>query len=210
MLKRNNFLVLVVSFLFGGLSFVSFVTSVNASSSTQDFLVSLNDKNDTVIGSVMTFDEILQDIAKTNKISIKQAEHELIGDDINIRREARSKQYRTLSQQFSVNNKYKPTMRFYCETTESGLFRGIKKILRVDMIRGYKGVSKQFNGSVYVNLEDANRIFYIVNGDFYNNGTTSYESGVNIGVGKFATIGFKVSSSSNHYQYKYIESRLNF
>ena len=27
------------------------------------------------------------------------------------------------------------------------------------MIRGYNGLSKQFGGTVYVHLEDANRIF---------------------------------------------------
>ncbi len=43
------------------------------------------------------------------------------------------------------------------------------------MIRGYKGLSKQFVGSVYVNLEDPNIIFYIANGDFYNNGSTTYK-----------------------------------
>ena len=41
----------------------------------------------------------------------------------------------------------------------------IKRIVRVEMIRGYNGLSKQFGGTVYVHLEDANRIFYIVNGD---------------------------------------------
>ena len=101
-------------------------------------------------------------------------------------------------------------MRFYCETIESGWFRAIKKILRVDMIRGYKGLSKQFSGSVYVNLEDPNKIFYIVNGDFYNNGSTTYEGGVSIGVGKYALVSFKSSSASSHYQYRYVESRLSF
>jgi hypothetical protein len=78
------------------------------------------------------------------------------------------------------------------------------------MIRGYNGLSKQFSGNVYVNLEDANRIFYIVNGDFFNNGTTTWNAGVTIGVGKAANVKFGVSGASNYYQYRYVESRVTF
>jgi len=101
-------------------------------------------------------------------------------------------------------------MRFYCQTDESGNFRAIKKILNIEMIRGYQGKSKQFNGNTYVKLEDANRIFYSVNGDFYNNGTTTYSSGVSIGIGKNSSVKFGVSNASNHYKYRYIESRIRF
>lgn len=39
---------------------------------------------------------------------------------------------------------------------------------------------------------------------------TTYEPVVNIGLGKNASVGFKVSSTSSHYQYRYVESRLRF
>lgn len=61
-----------------------------------------------------------------------------------------------------------------------------------------------------MNLEDANRIFYIVNGDFFNNGMTTWNAGVTIGVGKAANVKFGVSGASNHYQYRYVESRVTF
>lgn len=190
-------------------SILGTTNQVSADEVTQISSVSFDDEN-TIIGPLMTYDEMIEEIAETNGISVEQAQSEMVGSNPNNLRAARAKQYRTLSQQFTVNSKYKPTMRFYCETTESGGFRAIKKIERVEMIRGYKGLSKQFGGSVYVNLEDPNIIFYIVNGDFYNNGSTTYEAGVNIGLGKNASVGFKASSTSSHYQYRYVESRLRF
>lgn len=192
--------------------FSFFYSGNNVSANTiEPGIVSLNEENPTTtVSPLMTFEEMVQEVADTNHITIEQAEKELGGNSTKTFRAAQAKQYRTLSQQFSVNSKYKPTMRFYCETSESGWFRGIKKILRVEMIRGYKGLSKQFGGSVYVNLEDPNLIFYIVNGDFYNNGSTTYSAGVNLGVGKSASIGFKASKTTNHYQYRYVESRLRF
>ena len=51
-------------------------------------------------------------------------------------------------------------------------------------------MSKQFSGSLYVNLEQADRIFYIINGDFFDNGTTTLSGGLNIGIGEGASAKF--------------------
>jgi hypothetical protein len=170
-----------------------------------------NEKKEINISPVLTFDEMVREVAKENGIPIIQAQQELGFTDESARqaRTARAT-YRTLSQSFTVNASYRPTMRFYCETSESGNFRAIKRILRVEMIRGYNGLSKQFGGTVYVHLEDANRIFYIVNGDFFNNGSTTWNAGVNIGVGRNASIKFGVTNTTSHYQYRYVESRFRF
>lgn len=41
------------------------------------------------------------------------------------------------------------------------------------------------------------------NGDFYNNGTTSWSFGGSVGVGKYATLEGGVNGSSEHYVYAY-------
>ena len=50
-------------------------------------------------------------------------------------------------------------------------------------------------------------IEYVINGDFYNNGTTTISGGGNLGLGinDSATIGFSASITyqSNHYAYFY-------
>lgn len=161
-------------------------------------------------GRLMTFDEMTRNIATNNNISIEQATHELVGDDQGIRKEAQSKQYRVFKEKIQVSDNYTTELSFYCETTESGLFRGIKRVLRVELTNDSKEVSKQFNGTIYVSLEGPNKLFYIVNGDFYTKGITTYDPKVNVMVEDQASINFKVRSEDNNSLYKYTENRLNF
>jgi hypothetical protein len=172
--------------------------------------IDINDPTSQV-SEILTFEEITEIMANDLEISITKAQ-ELVTDNSvpQSRTTAKAATYRTLSQQFTVTPSYKPTMRFYCQTSESGLFHGILKIMNVQMIRGYNGVTKQFNGSVYINLERSDKFFYIVNGDFYNNGTTIVNTGVNIGVGKAASVSFGASKATNHYKYRYVESYYNW
>ena len=161
-------------------------------------------------GSLMTFDEMTRNIATNNDISIEQATHELVGDDQGIRKEAKSKQYRVFKEKIQVSDNYTTELSLHCETTESGLFRGIKRVLRVELTNDSKEVSKQFNGTIYVSLESPNKVFYIVNGDFYTKGITTYDPKVNVTVEDQASINFKVRSEDNNSLYNYTENRLNF
>lgn len=163
------------------------------------------------VSNVMSFKEMVNQVANDFSITVPEARERLGYSEAEAEKATKGNYtYRTMSSQFTVNSLYKPTMRFYCQTSESGLFRAIIKILEVNMIRGYQGLSKQFQGKVYVNLEHANKIFYIVNGDFYNNGTTTVSAGVSIGVGQYANVSFSVKNVSNHYQYRYVESYYSF
>ncbi len=78
------------------------------------------------------------------------------------------------------------------------------------MDRNYKGISKQFGGTVYTNLEDSNRIYYIVEGDFYNNGTTMGGGSIKIGVGEGSSAEFHASNATNFYAYCYKDGRILF
>ncbi|EPM8160299.1 hypothetical protein ABQD66_05060 [Enterococcus hirae] len=109
-----------------------------------------------------------------------------------------------------VNKAYKPTMRFYCETSESGHFRAIKRIVAINLVREDQEVAKAFSGTVYVNLEEANRIYYIVNGDFFNQGTTSWQIGSTSGVDSALDLRFTTKDAGSHYQYSYSEHRITF
>lgn len=175
----------------------------------------------TEISEVLTFDELVNEISVNEGISKKKAAEQIKAsmnsNSSNSKSDstllasssdavtAESATYRSISAQFTVTSSYKPTLRFYCSTSEGGGYWGITKILNVSMNRSYDGMSKQFGGSVYTNLETAYRIFWVVDGDFYNNGTTTGGGGVSIGVGGSASIDFNVSNSSNHYKYCYVE-----
>lgn len=79
----------------------------------------------------MTSTQIVSQFAKDNGISLSAAATEL-GINLRVRD---LKTYRTLSIQFTVTSTYKPTLLFYCQISESGLFHGIMKILNVNMNR---------------------------------------------------------------------------
>ncbi len=160
---------------------------------------------DTVISDVMTYDEIVKQLADDKNISIDEAK-KIIGSPVTTIKakdgspvEIILNSYRTITNQFTVTSSYKPSMRFYCQTSESGSFHGIVEILNVDMSRSYNGRSYAFGGSVYTNLEDAGTIYYSIDGDFYERGTTTVSGGVSIGIGESATVNFGISNASNWY-----------
>lgn len=161
----------------------------------------------------MTFDKVVRDLAEEHDISIQQATQQVISateQNPQSRSEVSpyAATYRTISQGITVTSTYKPQIKYYCQTSEGGgSFRGILKIMDVSINRIYGGVSKQFSGKVYTNLENANRIFWRMDGDFFNNGTMSYNGGVEIKVGQSVTVSFGLSGSSNHYKAVYQEGR---
>ncbi|WP_339087441.1 hypothetical protein [Enterococcus hirae] len=71
-------------------------------------------------------------------------------------------------------------------------------------------MAKAFSGTVYVNLEEANRIYYTVNSYFFNQGTTSWQIGSTSGVASALDLRFTTKDAGNHYQYSYSEHRITF
>lgn len=81
-------------------------------------------------------------------------------------------QYRDLAVTLDVSETYKPTLNFYCETSERGQYWGITSIYNCVLDREYNGIVKQFNGEIDIWLVSPYEIAYIVDGDFYDFGTT--------------------------------------
>ncbi len=78
------------------------------------------------------------------------------------------------------------------------------RLLRVEyanMDRAYKGRAREFQGTLYYNLESETRLFWDLNGDFFDYGTTSYTGGGAAPVGGEKTLSFSITYSNNHYAY---------
>ncbi|HFU4122248.1 TPA: hypothetical protein ACGO7R_000148 [Streptococcus suis] len=185
--------------------FCSFFT-IGTSSVFADELIRQADGTVVVASEPMNVEQILSQYMDDFGVDKAQAIKEL---GINPYERA-ANTYRTLSQRYQVTPAYQPTITFYCETSESGGFRGIHRILNVGLNRYYGGTSKAFGGTVYTNLENANVIYYDINGDYYNTGTTSTNIGISIPVGGKGTVNFGVSHASNHYAYKRNTGRIRF
>ena len=78
------------------------------------------------------------------------------------------------------------------------------------MNRVYNGMSKQFAGTVYYNLEDTTHIYYTIDGDFYDNGSTTVGFSASVGVGEAASVTFSCSNTSSHYAGFYVATRLKW
>jgi hypothetical protein len=90
---------------------------------------------------------------------------------------------------------------FYCQTEEGGsLGWGIVSVLNTMlMTTDDYGISKGFEGSVYTNLESISSIYYMINGQFFENATTTSTAGMQIGLGEGSNINCSSSSTTKYY-----------
>ena len=122
----------------------------------------------------MTFTEMVSVYAENNDISFIEAYTELLKGKSNIETSsARSSSYRVLTVGLYVNSGYKPSIDYYVTTSESGTYWGITSIYSVQLNRIYKGASKVFQGNLESWLRSPYQIEYIINGDFYNQATST-------------------------------------
>ncbi|MGZ7443221.1 hypothetical protein [Paenibacillus sp. TH7-28] len=189
-----------------------FAASRNPADNVEASINVQQEVSDMQMSDVLTFDELVSTYANDSGISVEQARETLLSNFYSGKRTKTATispqlaTYRTFTAQLNAMKSYKPSLKFYCETTEGGYsFYGILKVLSTTMNRVYQGVSKQYAGTVYTNLEHANRIHYIVSGDFYDNGTTTISGGGTAGIGESFELSFSVSYSSNWYATIYEE-----
>ena len=127
---------------------------------------------------------------------------------------ASSKCHRILNIPLDVMATYKPQLELYCETSESGHYWGLSNIYLVNMEKNYDGSSKQFCGDVDMWFRNGYELEYIVNGDFYNNGTMTMSDNTDLDFTEdhYVHISFTTSSSIMpvHYQYCYDHQTLTF
>lgn len=175
-------------------------------SNAEEIHNSLNIKKSSnyVVSEVMTFEEISARLAKDKNISLREAKAIMKSNNVSkslVSPSAYGDTYRTIATTVKVTSTYKPSIVFYCQTSESGRYWGINKILHISLDRRYNNITKEFNGSIYANLENAYTIYWSLEGDFYDKGTTQFSGGVDIGINEAATVKFGVSYASKYYAY---------
>ncbi len=171
---------------------------------------------DTYVSNVLSFDEIVNEFSNDNNISKDEASNILQKSlqpiDKNKKGNFKNATFRTISKRFEVMPVYKPTLKIYCKTSEESMggsyHYSVDELLSLSIDRRYNGITKQFSGTVYANLETPNRIYWMVNGDFFHNGTTT--TGSTVGVNFAITTSFTVSNSSNYFMYCYKTGRIHY
>ena len=115
----------------------------------------------------LTGEELAMEYAQERQISVERAKIILsIGFS-----DSKARTYRILSEKIIVNPDYEARVKFYCRTDESGQFRGITKLLATSLVNKDGDKEAPFTGNLFAYLEDPNRVFYMVSGEFYHKGS---------------------------------------
>ena len=115
----------------------------------------------------LTGEELAMEYAQERQISVERAKIILsIGLS-----DSKVRTYRILSEKIHVNPNYEARVKFYCRTDESGQFRGITKLLATSLVNKDGDKEAPFAGNLFAYLEDPNRVFYMVSGEFYHKGS---------------------------------------
>ena len=114
----------------------------------------------------LTGEELAMEYAQEGQISVERAKI-LLSIGLS---DSKARTYRILSEKIIVNPNYEVRIKFYCRTDESGQFRGITKLLATSLVTKDGDKEAPFTGNLFAYLEDPNRVFYMVSGEFYHKG----------------------------------------
>ncbi|MEY8310263.1 hypothetical protein AAK899_12190 [Erysipelotrichaceae bacterium 51-3] len=149
--------------------------------------------------------EIIKKLISSEKQSLKNKNNSPQLNDNDILNSLRAAVYRTLTIPIPSVASYKPNgIEFYHKSAD---FEGSQMTctqiiwISLDRLDNRTGITKQFSGSIHLQLLDAQTIDWMINGDFFDNGTTSVGGTVTGGIGDYASVTLSVSYSSNHFAY---------
>lgn len=209
MLKKVKMIFFVATLLLGISSFISFGHVVNA-----DEAVKIDSNDTEVITEIkeLSKDELIIEFAKNSNMTKEEAEKMLFPATTVRQRsiqaeESRFAVVRASFQDRIINDSVDGgTVYFYCETSESGWFRGIKRIIYA----GYNHPRLGFKGTLQYALPDANRIHFTLNGSLHHHATTSISGGGSIGVGGLSSFEIGMSISGNFAKNVFVNKNISF
>ena len=116
-------------------------------------------------------------------------------------------EYLTLKDTAKIDYGYSCYPYFFCKMEYNSGFSTPNRIVSVeyaDINLDYYGISKVFAGNLHYILKAGNRLYWDLNGHYYNNGDISISYGGSIGITGAASTSFTVGYSSSHYAYKQV------
>lgn len=156
----------------------------------------------------MSYKEILEEMIKDGidkEKAVKSLEESKLNKNLRI-----NSWYTTIEDSIYVTDSYSVKVKFYIQAEGGHGVYFIRKVLNATLDRNYNGLSKGFSGELFYNLESKTSLYYLLNGDFYNNSNTIVSGGISIGLNESTKISFGVSNSSNHYKYIYKDGYINY
>lgn len=158
-----------------------------------------------VVSAPMGLDELAKVYADDTGLSVEDA-ISLFGG---VGSDDAAKTYRVFRQRMEGTSVYKPTICFYVETNEDQGDCTIVRVITADIDGTDQNTTKQYNGNVYYHLESPTKLYYTLDGDFYDSGTVTREV-MRSGLEEGTSINFVLSNSSGHYKGYYTADYLNW
>lgn len=84
-----------------------------------------------------------------------------------------------------------------------GAYKDFVEIEDLHLKRSYNSGSKAFSGKIRAKMESSKRIYWVINGDFYDKGTTQTSFSGAVGMDDDATLSFSVENQKGHFGYVY-------
>ncbi|MBC1499802.1 hypothetical protein HB943_04235 [Listeria weihenstephanensis] len=153
----------------------------------------------------VTYDEMVQAIAKRDNVDESDVTKAITPETGSVRLlKASPYSYKHLTKEANIGGLWKPKIDVYVQMWSQGSFRQFNKVIDYNLVRSWMGVSKQFSGKFTVKFINKNNIYWSINGDFYDKGTTSTTTSVTLNVGSLGSINHTVSKASAAYKYVYV------
>ena len=161
--------------------------------------------------NLVTYDEMISQVAEFENKTIEE-----VMEEIPAPKNKASNQYLSTGRGFKVTSKYYPRVVFYLniETNSNGVMTDINSVVkttldRTNTLSNSSVTSKQFGGEVYVHLQDSKNLYFFVNGDFYDNGTTTHTGSGEADIKDKVTVKYQIQYESNYYAYCFYEETLS-
>ncbi|MBC6308849.1 hypothetical protein HCJ66_04685 [Listeria sp. FSL L7-1582] len=159
---------------------------------------------DGAVVETVTYNEMVQAIAKRENVNESDVTEVITPETGSVRLlKASPYSYKHLTKEVSIGGLWKPKVDVYVQMWSQGSFRQFNKVIDYNLVRSWMGVTKQFSGKFTVKFINKNNVYWSINGDFYDKGTTSTSTSVTLNVGSVASISHTVSKASAAYKYVY-------
>lgn len=160
----------------------------------------------------ITYEEMIHKISESKGISKKEAQS-LHPNRISIDANQVNSEFSTsigiqsttlheIKLRQAVSTIYRPAIQLFVWTYNSGSFTQFNSIEEMDLDRKdiSTSLSKQFQGKLRAEIQSGSKIWWYINGDFYNNGQTTV-SGTVSADGVIWSGSGTISNVSSHYKY---------
>ncbi|MGG4397132.1 hypothetical protein ABEX25_22760 [Paenibacillus thiaminolyticus] len=155
----------------------------------------------------VSYDSAIASIAKLQGISIEEAKRihpdkTSQGLHKGLRNLTSDVWIKEISIEQQVTFLYKPTLKIYAYYYSSGSFRQFQEIISLQLDRSSFIGTKQFSGNLEAEIPTNNptQMWWLINGDFYDNGTTTISGSITAGGLIWKGTG-TVQYASNHFEY---------